>query len=1149
MFRLLAIAVLLVLLNPIGVIAQVGEQTSSATPATGLEKLREQVKSADLEEEAKSAALTVLDQAEKQAAEASSKTEMVQKRRAAIETVAARADSAKRSLEQLQNAQPSAPRGETLAELEAELASLTAKTQAAQQTVNQAETAMKNSAQRRAEIDTELPKLINSAEERKQQFENAVANADGTVANDAAIVELKTASELLNANVAALQAEKALLDAEAAASLPQLTRDLEARQAETLQKQLVSLRAIVEEKRAEDAASRVEMASKQLNQMHPLLRFIGEQNQSLAELNQTLAKKIEDEETRLVSRKSQLEDIRESFKQATSRVDKVGLTDAVGAMLRNLKQNLPSVGVYRMRIRERSSEIDDAAYALEEMTDRRNAKLSLTIDALLRQADRPVYGVEREELEKEALQLLETQRTEYLDPAIRNQTHYFNTLVSISTAEEEIIQLVEDSRKYINENVLWTRSTSPMYSKPFPAKAEWWFTLPAAWSGVGLKIISDMTTRLAIWIAAGLSLLTLLLSRYRLRAEITLLGEKASQSSFTHFGPTAKAFFWTVATSLPIPLFFGFLGSRFSSIAGNDRTLSALSLGCSTTAFLYFPLDFMRQVCRTQGLAQSHFAWPELTTKKVRQAIRPLLFIAVPIISIAAFLAGGSIGYGNDVLERYLSLLATFVFGLFIQRVAHPRRGVPARYIASHPSGWVNRTAIIWYPVIVAIPVGLGVLTVIGYHFTSQQIGWRIFLSLGLLFGIAVAVSLVMRWSLIHRRSLRMEQAKQARALAAETAASETPVPIAEDTAKDLQEQMQQSRNLFQTAMVAAAMIGLWIVWSDVVPALGIFEKWPLWSSTDTVTDLVKNENGDLIPHSREVVDHVTIAEVALACVLFGLTLAAARNLPGLLEFAVLRRLPIDRSIRYAVTSLVSYAIVLLGIIIAGGTIGLHWNQIQWMATALTFGLAFGLQEMFANFVAGIIILFEQPVRVGDVVEIDGVTGIVSKIRIRATTITDWDRKDYIVPNKEFITGKVLNWTRSDDVTRLVLSVGVAYGTDTQLAHQLILEAAAENPDVLEEPKTNVTFDAFGDNSLNFTLRAYLGTYEKRLAVTHDLHTSINRKFAAANIEISFPQRDLHLRSLPSGLTDFLRSKNQSSETTGPNPNGKAGTIVTESDL
>ena len=178
-------------------------------------------------------------------------------------------------------------------------------------------------------------------------------------------------------------------------------------------------------------------------------------------------------------------------------------------------------------------------------------------------------------------------------------------------------------------------------------------------------------------------------------------------------------------------------------------------------------------------------------------------------------------------------------------------------------------------------------------------------------------------------------------------------------------------------------------------------------------------------------------------------------------------------------------------------------------------GLGFGLQEIFANFVSGLIILFERPVRIGDVVTIDSVTGCVSRIQIRATTITDWDRREYIVPNKEFVTGKLLNWTLSDKTNRIVVKIGVAYGTDTENALAMLQQIADEHPLILRDPPPMVGFEGFGESSLDLVLRCFLPNLDNRQKVTTQLHVTIDRRFREAGIKIAFPQRDLHIRSLP----------------------------------
>jgi potassium efflux system protein len=151
-------------------------------------------------------------------------------------------------------------------------------------------------------------------------------------------------------------------------------------------------------------------------------------------------------------------------------------------------------------------------------------------------------------------------------------------------------------------------------------------------------------------------------------------------------------------------------------------------------------------------------------------------------------------------------------------------------------------------------------------------------------------------------------------------------------------------------------------------------------------------------------------------------------------------------------------------------------------------------------------------------------------MQIRATTITDFDRRELIVPNKKFITEDVMNWTLSDNVNRVVIEVGVAYGSDITLTRELLIRVAQEHPLVLETPEPSATFDRFADSSLNFTLRCFLPNLDNRLAVIHELHADINREFQTANIEIAFPQQDLHVRSLDVPLHGLLTDQTTTTE-------------------
>ena len=241
--------------------------------------------------------------------------------------------------------------------------------------------------------------------------------------------------------------------------------------------------------------------------------------------------------------------------------------------------------------------------------------------------------------------------------------------------------------------------------------------------------------------------------------------------------------------------------------------------------------------------------------------------------------------------------------------------------------------------------------------------------------------------------------------------------------------------------------------------------------------------------------------------------MVASKNLPGLLEITILNRLGMDAGGRHAFSTLCRYAITAIGIIVFFKTIGFQWSSVQWLIAALGVGLGFGLQEIVANFISGIIVLFERPFRVGDTVTVGNVSGTVSRIRIRATNILDWDRKELIVPNKEFITGQLVNWSLADPISRFIIKVGIAYGSDVELAEKLLIKVLDENPLVLKEPKPTAYFLGFGDNSLNFELRIFIGNIDHWMPTRHELHKAIDREFRKAGIVISFPQRDVHFDS------------------------------------
>jgi len=215
----------------------------------------------------------------------------------------------------------------------------------------------------------------------------------------------------------------------------------------------------------------------------------------------------------------------------------------------------------------------------------------------------------------------------------------------------------------------------------------------------------------------------------------------------------------------------------------------------------------------------------------------------------------------------------------------------------------------------------------------------------------------------------------------------------------------------------------------------------------------------------------------------------------------------------YAVTSLVNYVIISVAAIVFLASLGVRWDQLQWLAAGLTVGLGFGLQEIFGNFISGLILFFERPLRVGDVVTLNNLSGRVAKIRIRATVITDFDRRDILVPNRQFITGQFVNWTLSNTITRIIVKVGVAYGSDLQKTKEILTQIAEDEPRVLNEPTPTVLFLNFGTSTLDHELRVHVASLADRNIAVDALNREIDKRFKEAGIEIAFNQIDVHFRN------------------------------------
>ncbi len=609
--------------------------------------------------------------------------------------------------------------------------------------------------------------------------------------------------------------------------------------------------------------------------------------------------------------------------------------------------------------------------------------------------------------------------------------------------------------------------------------------------------------------------MVLVSARRRLRDRIRSLGADVARPSSDAFGPTALAAALTIVRAATWPLALWVVGAWLSTV---DVVLAqALGGSLSAVAIFFFALELIWEVCQKQGLAQAHFRWPP---EALQLARRQLLWLMLALIS-SGIVTGTLYRQPDNVRENSLGRLAFAVamvaLTVFAFRLIRPSSGLVADYLRRNRGGWVDRLSIIWYPLAIATPVGFMIVSILGFHNTAIELMRQVLQSVILIIFLSMINGLLMRWLFIAQRRLAREELRKRRAAyeeklaKGETAAGDAPPPVEEDRI-DISAVSSQTRQLMRGLTGIALLVGLWAIWADVLPAIAFLDEIKLWRAPG---EAVAAAGAAIDGAAAElVVPMITLRDLLLSVVVLTMTVIIGRNIPGLLEISILQRLPLDRGSQYAISTIVRYSITIIGVVVAVGFIGLTWAKVQWLAAAVTVGLGFGLQEIFANFVSGLIILFERPIRVGDTVTVGEVNGTISRIRIRATTIVDWDRKEMVIPNKEFVTGSIINWTLSDPILRIVVPVGIAYGSDTALAETLLLKTAREHPMVLDDPPPTVVFGKFGDSSLEFNLRLFIPSIDNLFKVRHEIHRAIDQAFRASGVEIAFPQRDIHVRTI-----------------------------------
>lgn len=711
-----------------------------------------------------------------------------------------------------------------------------------------------------------------------------------------------------------------------------------------------------------------------------------------------------------------------------------------------------------------------------------------------------------EEDKANLVKLIDT-RISLLDQLNRQMDAQLTNAISLQLTQQQLTRIYASIEFTLQQHIFWVSSNKPIDGKWFinwPGHAYKQVSdlvLKPDWQGWGDMLLAVSLLAFPLLLVGGLLLWkrpTLVKRQQRIAKDLG----RFRQDSQWH---TPRALLYTVLQRLPGTLFILAAGLLLAYCGLlSPRLIFQITLNL---ALGYLVFSVYLSVMRPGGIGESHFRIPRDELQAKRTSMRYLWLPLLPLIMLSTKAVVEPSSLGNDVIGQALTMLLLGLTAYLVFPISRAR-------IKGEASMQKSLIAI----ALALAPVALIVLAALGYYYTALKLTGRLIESF----------YLIIIWSLVYRTALRgLELA--ARRLAYRRAVAKREHKSSEDAEggesieeqpMDLEDVSQQSLRLTRTVLMLIFGVAFYWLWSDLVAVFSYLDSMVLWHRSEGT-----GANAVLFP--------ISLSDVLIGFLLLGGAWSLARNLPGLLEVLVLSKLNLAQGTAYAITTMLNYVLIGFGSLTALSMMGVQWDKLQWVAGGLSVGIGFGMKEILSNFVSGIIILFERPVRIGDTVTIGSFSGTVSRIRIRATTLTDFDRKEVIIPNQQLMTERLINWSLSDTVTRVIVRVGVAYGSDLELTRTLLKQAADENSRVLKDPAPIVYFLTFGASTLDHELRFFVSELGDRNPAVDELNRKIDQLFRENGIEIAFNQMDVYIKNMQGE-----EQKVESNSATLPPPNG-----------
>jgi potassium efflux system protein len=701
------------------------------------------------------------------------------------------------------------------------------------------------------------------------------------------------------------------------------------------------------------------------------------------------------------------------------------------------------------------------------------------VDKLL--ASSTEVNADNSELRSKLLSIINS-RQDLIDQLNRELNALLNESITLQLNQRQLQVTANTLRKTLDEQMFWIPSNKPLdleWLKNAPQRLEQQI-MELPWGSNLKQLASGLTGRPLIFLPLLLLIGLLLWKRTYLQTKLDELHKDIGHYKNDSQLHTPLAITLTILLALPGTLFLALCGYALELDArGQNANLSQAFYQMAEAWLVFYTL--YRILCPS-GVAELHFRWARQNVAYLQHYIRLLGLVVLAMVAVVSIAEHQPASLAEDVIGIGILLIGLAVMTWLMGRLllAGPLREHGTRL--TQLVGFAFTAT----PVILILAIGFG------YYYTTLKLTDRLIDTLYLLILWLILDSAFARGLAVAARRLAYQRVLAKRQAQIKEAEDGTEIPV-EEPKLDIEQINQQSQRLIRLALLGCFTGVLYLIWADLLSVLTYLDGFVLYEYTSGT-----GADTSMVPMS--------VLDVLGALLVSAITIIMARNLPGLLEVLVLSRMQLAQGSAYATTTLLSYAIAGLGIASTLSILGVSWDKLQWLVAALSVGIGFGMQAIFANFISGLILLFERPIRIGDTVTIGTVTGTVNRIHIRATHITDSDRKAVVVPNQILLTSQLINWTLTDTVTRVVLTFSVSRGADLEQVRELLLQAAQENSRVLREPGPSAQLTLYG-SSQNFELKIYVRELGDRSLATDELNRRIDQLFADNGINLSNPSK------------------------------------------